>query len=525
MHRQGSNFCYPQVHKAILCALTDIADCASSVMQTTLIQAPHKYKCFYSHLGLSLIWISAILLGIWAVKDTIALRNILLVSGALISIVFLYQYFKLAGTRAIGAIGVNWLPLVCILATLIWVVLHYCFFSIQPEVQLKELQSIWLRSALATILGLATGIALIKRPRLIILLWAAILLSFFVLFAQYLPLAVKSQSFVVPLDHLDFRRYLFIGKINPMYMGVLLIAGSTGLLLDAVGTHKQSWIKQISVFWLICLSTAMYSFAFIVNTRSGILLGSLPIIAWAIYGLGILPGSIKRQRQQIKNGLIEQSTNFGGLDIKKILLVLIIAIGVVGVLGFKQVERDSGWRQILEDIQIGYQVEKYPNWQNVDVYGFPKTESGKVVTYNTYERVAWAIAGIKSIPYHPYGVGMLILPLGVAAKELFPGISPLSTHSGWVDLTLAFGLPFICLMWLANASIVYFAIRQASPLKYTIITLATILFALFLVGELSNGHNLEMLFYFFALMGGMLIAQKALEAELQQLIALAPTIK
>jgi hypothetical protein len=41
------------------------------------------------------------------------------------------------------------------------------------------------------------------------------------------------------------------------------------------------------------------------------------------------------------------------------------------------------------------------------------------------------------------------------------------------------------------------------------ITLSIILFALFLVGELSNGHNLEMLFYFFALMAGMQIAQKA----------------
>ena len=447
-------------------------------------------------LGLPLILIGSVLLGIWAVKDTIALRNILLVTGTLVSIVYLYQYFRMVGFRVVRASGfIPWLPLVCISMALLWVVLHYWFFSIQPEVQLKELQSIWFRSALATILGVATGIALISQPRYIALFWIAILISFFVLFAQYLPLAIESGSFVVPLDHLDFRRYLFIGKINPMYLGVLLIAGSTGLLLDAIRASDNSWIKGISLFWLLCLLTAMYSFAFIVNTRSGILLGGLVIIAWCIWGLLLLIG--KRGRPSIL-----KSSNA-----KKLLCALVFALVVVGMFGYKQIQRDSGWHQIIEDIEIGYQVEKYPHWQNVDAYGFPKTDSGKIVTYNTYERVAWATAGVKSVPYHPYGVGILTLPLGFAAKELFPGVAPLSTHSGWVDLTLAFGLPFIALMWLSNSSIVYLAVKQSSPLKYTILTLSIILFALFLVGELSNGHNLEMLFYFFALMSGLLIAQ------------------
>lgn len=464
-------------------------------MQTLVdTQSSPTNQRLLSRLGLALILISSVLLGIWAVKDTIALRNILLVSGTILSIIFLYQYWKSVSVKAIGS---NWLPVICIFVSLIWVVLHYCYFSIQPEVQLKELQSIWFRSALASVLGIATGIALISRPRYIGLFWTAILISFFVLFAQYLPLAIKSGNLVVPLDYLDFRRYLFIGKINPMYLGVLLIAGSTGLLLDAIRTNDRLWLKRIAIFWLLCLLTAMYSFAFIVNTRSGILLGSLIIIAWSFLGLLTLFGK-KGGKDVLKSS-----------SAKKFIYVLVFALGVVGIFGYKQIQRDSGWHQIIEDIEIGYQVEKYPHWQNVDTYGFPKTESGKVVTYNTYERVAWATAGIKSVPYHPYGVGVLILPLGLAAKDLFPGVSPLSTHSGWVDLTLAFGLPFIALMWVVNLSIVYLAVKQKSPLKYTILTLSIILFALFLVGELSNGHNLEMLFYFFAMMSGLLIAQAA----------------
>lgn len=370
------------------------------------------------------------------------------------------------------------------------------FFSVSPADQLRELLSIWLRSALGSLLGFATGLALIRRPRFILLFWLAILLSFFVLFAQYLPLAIRSQNLIVPLDPDDFKRYLFIGKINPMYLGVLLISGSTGLLLDSVAKNNKSWIKKSAIFWIVCLLTAMYSFAFIVNTRSGILLGASPIIAWSLFGLVLLFGK--------KKGL----SALKSYRIQKFVYILFFALGVVGLFGYHQIQRDSGWHQLFEDIKIGYQIEKYPHWQNVGLHGFPKTESGKVVTYNTYERVAWATAGIKSVPYHPLGIGILLLPLGVAAKELFPGVGPLSTHSGWVDLTLAFGLPFITLMWVANASIVCLAVKQKSSFKYTIITLSIILFGLFLVGELSNGHNLEMLFYFFALMAGMQVGHK-----------------
>ncbi len=457
-----------------------------------------------SRLGLALILMSSVLLGIWAVKDTIALRNILLVLGTLSSIVFLYQYFRVAYAKSIGT---NWLAVVYIFTALLWVVFHYLFLSISPDAQLHELTSIWFRSFLASIFGLATGIALIKTPRYISLFWVAILVAFLVLFAQYIPLAWESKNLIVPLNTEDFRRYLFIGKINPMYLGVLLISGATGLMLDALNSGDKRWIRETCIFWFVCLLTAMYAFAFIINTRSGVLLGSMPIIAWSMYGAFLL----LRKRNNLS--LLKSASA------RKFIYVLIVAIALMGIFAYQQIQRDSGWQQLLEDIQIGYQVEKYPNWQNVDLYGFPANDSGKVVAFNTYERVAWATAGIKSIPNHPYGVGILLLPLGLAAKELFPAVNPLSTHSGWVDLTLSFGLPLICLMWVANASILYFAVKQTSPFKYTLITLSIILFALFLVGELSNGHNLEMLFYFFALMSGMQIAQKIKGADRGVLIA------
>lgn len=88
-------------------------------------QAPTQNMLLLSRLGFLLIFVSSLLLGIWAVKDTIALRNILLIGGSLISIIFLYYYFRVMDIRNAG---LNWLPLACIFITLVWVVLHYFFF-------------------------------------------------------------------------------------------------------------------------------------------------------------------------------------------------------------------------------------------------------------------------------------------------------------------------------------------------------------------------------------------------------------
>ena len=48
----------------------------------------------FNQLGFSLILTSSILLGIWATKDTIALRNILLVLGSVLSLIYIMLEFR-----------------------------------------------------------------------------------------------------------------------------------------------------------------------------------------------------------------------------------------------------------------------------------------------------------------------------------------------------------------------------------------------------------------------------------------------
>ena len=55
---------------------------------------PHVEHRTFNQLGIVLIVISSGLLGIWAVRDTIALRNIFLALGSLLSLIYWYIYFK-----------------------------------------------------------------------------------------------------------------------------------------------------------------------------------------------------------------------------------------------------------------------------------------------------------------------------------------------------------------------------------------------------------------------------------------------
>ena len=60
------------------------------IKENNIIRFLWNFKnSFDDLLGLILVLLSSLLLGIWAVKETIALRNILLVCGTLISIYYI----------------------------------------------------------------------------------------------------------------------------------------------------------------------------------------------------------------------------------------------------------------------------------------------------------------------------------------------------------------------------------------------------------------------------------------------------
>jgi hypothetical protein len=244
---------------------------------------------------------------------------------------------------------------------------------------------------MATIVGLATGLALRNNPNSLNLLWLGIFIAFIVLFYQYIPRALAQQKLLVP----DYDHYLFHQKINTVLMGTILLAGIEGALFDHLRAIQYRWRYfriVFLLFWFVGTVMALWSFVYIVDARNGIGLSTILYSFWFICTTIILiQGQIKKR------------------NLKGWILFLFAAAGLLLILYFAslQTKVNEGWSSLISDTKIAVQIDRYPNWQNLALLGYPKREDGQTVTSNTYERVVWATAGSRVILQDPVGVGIL----------------------------------------------------------------------------------------------------------------------
>ena len=439
-----------------------------------------------SLLEYTLIILSAVLLGIWAVENTIALRNILLVIGFIISIMYFKRLYQDGAFRRVAY--KNWIPFLLIGLMFFWVIAHYFIFSRYTEIQLQELRSTWLRAFLAATVGASTGFALQKKWASINLLWLGIGLSFTYLFFQYL-LRVYVEKNVFVIDWYG-GYYIYKGKINGVLMGSLLFCGLGSAWIDRLRLKSFNPTLANTYLPLAGMALTLYAYVFVFDTRNGLGIAFLLVLAWTLYAViwFLMRGDYKNLVDKYRG----------------VILTLVIAIGVFSSLAYKQVQHNSGWLTMAEDVKIASQIEKYPNWQNPGRYGYPKTDSGRPVAGNTYERVAWALAGFDLIPQNIFGIGLLTKPFNRLLLEKYPGSTPGSTHSAWIEFTLAFGVPGLFFLFGTLVSILYLTITSpGTPCGVSVISITLMLMLLYALGELSTAHGVEILFYLMALLAGL----------------------
>jgi hypothetical protein len=300
--------------------------------------------------GLVLMLISSTLLGIRATMNTIALRNVLLWIGFLFALVYWWNWIKINKTNhTLPSLSwLYWLPAILIGLMFIWVVIHYLFFSTNPQQQFSELKSTWLRSFLAVILGSATGAALNRNPRLMPYLWLGLLLSFIVLIYQYIPKALQLKSLFATSWSFG---YIYWAKFNGVLAGILMIAGLLGLLIDSFwqnknrdkkiqsSTHvnanltstfsmatdqktllqpnsepvKVDFIKKIviPIYAFVGIYIAIYAFVFIFDAKAGIGIAFILIAFWLATGLLF----------SLKNAVSEQDKKRRKTFLKKSLII------------------------------------------------------------------------------------------------------------------------------------------------------------------------------------------------------------
>lgn len=442
--------------------------------------------------GFVLILISSVLLGIWATSHTIALRNGLLWIGALLAIWYWfnwYQDFKICLKGNLRLL-IDWLPLILIALMFIWVIAHFLFFSQDAAKQLQELKSTWLRSFLAFLIGSAVGLAIQKNKKhgkdFLSFLWLGILISFLILFIQYLPKAVIRDSLFAS-DH--FGNYIYWAKFNGVLIGCILLAGLVGLFIDYFLSHTEK-IRSIPhhivfiTYTAIGIILTIYSFVFIFDAKVGIGVVIILITFWGFLGLiyGLL--SLRQKKKKLLS-----SSRLVLISAFLFLMVFIVWASKM------HVKHNIGWGSLLKDVATAVQIDQYTNWQNTNMQGYPDRPDGVAVIANTYERAALATAGLKVILHDPIGYGTLrSFPQQI--KKFYPNYqNHIYTHSAWIDLGLAFGFfGFI----LIPCALLVIGIRNFFPshsYRSTILSLTLTVLVLYAVGEYGFQHGVEVLFF------------------------------
>lgn len=447
----------------------------------------------FSVLSALIIFISTTLLAVWSLKNTIALRNALLAIGTLLALFLLWQYSRGKDSKNTPTFNsstwVQYTPLVLSFAMLIWVVIHYLFFSSEPGQQLQELSSTWLRVLESMLIGLAAGLVLSVHPRRAQFLWLGILGSFIYLLIHYLGMYFQTNQAFMPNYYFSSP---FGNKINTVLMGGLFISAICGSAAAALIHNRPSYPWPIYCYWLLGVLTILFAFTTIIDTRNGVGVGIILIASWLFFV------GFSKLKQQIKLNKLDWKIGLATL-IPTILIIVFIQ---------QHLSINRGWNHFVDDITIAIKIDEVPNWQDVKKYGYPNTASGEQVYPNNYERAAWAAAGIHSITQNPLGYGMLEHSLGKVIRKSYPEAKIRSSHSAWIDLGLAFGIPGLLLTLGALLSTVVLALRSNSPNRLVVIWIAADLLLTFTIAEVSSKHTIEILFFCIALLNAMLLGQK-----------------
>lgn len=456
--------------------------------------------------GLFLIVISSILLGIWAVVDTIALRNILLVSGAVIGLLYWLKFFW--GSVNQGA-GKNFslpqfAPLILIGLIFCWILFHYCFLAREPLLQLDELKSTWFRSFLAVTVGSATGLALNRKKVYAPVFWLGLFMSFIVLLYQYIPKAIAKQS-MFAVDW--FGSYIYWAKFSGVLAGTILISGLLGMWVDSVwpklraiddfkrqGTSQKINLILVSIYAVLGISVAFFSFVFIFDSKAGVGLAVIILVMWFFIV----------QVYFLRKILCSRGWGNTLRSILRLAILICLAVFVVGWFTQKHIKNNPGWESLFSDIYASSQIDKYKNWQNISKFGIPYRDNGEMVMGNTYERVSWAVAGIRLLRSEPLGYGTL-RSFPKQMKGIIPDFSGSPyTHSAWIDIGLAFGLPALLMIFTAIGIVLMRAILcSGSSWRASVITLSIAILILYGVGEYGFQHGIEILFYFLGFLSSL----------------------
>jgi hypothetical protein len=358
----------------------------------------------------------AVLFAIWALPETILIRNVCLVLGGLIGIYQIYTYRTcLANKKAV--------PIFLICALFIWATLHLLLLSNNFTLQLAEYGSIWKRSLIGAIFALGFGLGIVNASSKTgqwawIVFYIGLLLPTLIYILKFGLLYYEKKSGV------NVGSYWHIYIAKTAYMGFCIPALAVALGQIYIQITNGKWLTWPNFVYAGTIPAVLFVF-YAENIKNGVLYSFLFI---AIF-IGLLAFKYFK-RFPVRIG---------------ILLVLIL-LGS-GLFIKNHIKQNHSWETFLADAKVATQDENSESWQcQVSGGSLPTNELGEQVSDTNYSRVAWGINALKLIPQYPLGYGLVERSFGHIGKQVWPGSCLSQSHSGWLDLTLGIGIPGMLLL-------------------------------------------------------------------------------
>lgn len=429
-----------------------------------------------------LVLTAAVLLAIWPLPNTMALRHLMLLCGSIASCFIIFR--NIPRLMRLDA----W-PVFVLFGFFLWLVFHLLVLAGNFEEQWREFTGDWLRNFLATCMGLALGLLLsdathqlsprLRRVQEPLLIWglAGTVAIFCV---RYTYEVILTGQWI----HLDFYMTPYLGKTPLVIFGSLFLPA---MFIKILAARQKVAAPIWYIYGLIGLIATVLTFYF-ANTKNGF---AMFVLLSGYFMLQLLKPSA-----QVKS----HRTGFYAL--------LLVCLLIFGYAVKKHLDSNPAWSNLIADYRISEQIEKHSNWKD-KVSPLPFNEHGRPVDGSTYERVSWGHAGLELLKEHPLGYGQINHSFGALAIQKWSdfhkpdGSNRGATHSGWLDFALGLGLPGLLLVWVPLL-VSYARARKCSDFwsTYAVWTIPVIAIS-YLITEVCTGHFIELLFFMTALFSGL----------------------
>lgn len=422
--------------------------------------------------------LSFLLLFVWSIPGTIALRTLLMISALALAT------GSLLTTNAMTSIAkaTPRAPLVALALLSAWLLIGSIFVSHDSHWSLGELRGQWLTSLIALMLGLMLGYLDNTRPRHdTSRLWTGIAL---VLGSQCL-IAV-GQSFWHWIGYGEMLRNevpLTGGKLEMSYIvNIVLAILTVDLFLRA--TERRA-LLHVPLAVNLSLVAAGLTSNYLAGSRNGVI-GTV-FLAASTAILFFIDGRHRIGR-------------------KKAVAIVVALVTLMAVFSVASYRADPRWKVFAETAEIAMNLDGNKAWLDADNTPPPLLGDGTPVDMSAYLRIAWLTAGGRLISDQPYGVGYGRNAFVRALKRQGYAAKLGHAHSGFVDLLAGGGVPAV-LLWLAFAATLIVAgwrsfATHRNPQGLLLILLASGFNGRMLIESVNRDHMLQM---FFFLVGALLI--------------------